>query len=104
MITWLKKIIAGNNPDFKKLCKEGAVIIDVRTPQEYRLSHIKGSINVPLSGLDKEVGKLTKLNKPVITCCLSGARSSVAKRMLSAKGVEVYNGGGWKRLESKIGS
>ncbi|MDP4264598.1 MAG: rhodanese-like domain-containing protein [Bacteroidota bacterium] len=102
MISWLKKLIGGNSPDLKKLYQEGAVIIDVRTPQEYKSGHIKGSINVPLQGLSKETGKLAKMNKPVITCCLSGGRSSAAKRILSARGIEVYNGGGWQGLQSKL--
>ncbi len=95
-------MISGDSPDLKKLFNEGAVIIDVRTPKEYKSGHIKGSINVPLQGLSKEISQLTKLNKPVITCCPGGARSSVAKQMLLRQGIEVYNGGSWQSLQSKI--
>ncbi|HEY6502437.1 MAG TPA: rhodanese-like domain-containing protein [Chitinophagaceae bacterium] len=103
MLSLIKKIFGtGNNTDFKKLCTGGAVIVDVRMPQEYRSGHIKGSINLPLPGLNKEIGKLKKMNKPVITCCLSGGRSSVAKKLLSRQGIEVYNGGSWQGLQSKI--
>ncbi len=102
MITWLKKLIASNKTDFKKLYSAGAIIVDVRMPQEYKSGHIKGSVNVPLPSLNKETAKLKKLNKPVITCCLSGVRSSSAKRALSQQGIEVYNGGGWRTLQSKI--
>lgn len=103
MLSWIKKLLnAGNKPDYNKLCTNGAVIVDVRMPQEYRTGHIKGSINVPLQGLNKEIDKLKKLNKPVITCCLSGGRSAVAKRILSQQGIEAYNGGGWQGLQSKI--
>ena len=34
---------------------EGAVLLDVRTPQEYREGHIPGSINIPLQQLDKAI-------------------------------------------------
>jgi len=103
MISWIKKWVAGGNkPDLKKLFADGALIVDVRMPQEYKSGHIKGSVNVPLPGLGKEIGKLKKLNRPVITCCLSGGRSAAAKRMLSGQGIEVYNGGGWQGLQSKI--
>ena len=102
MLTLIKKLFAGNG-NFKKLYKGGAVIIDVRMPQEYTAGHIKGSINVPLQSLNKEMGLLKKMNKPVITCCLSGRRSAVAKNMLAQNGITAYNGGGWQRLQTKIG-
>jgi len=104
MFSLIKKILTPkNNTDFKNLFAQGAVIVDVRMPQEYRSGHIKGSINVPLQELDKEVMKLKKLNKPIITCCLSGGRSAAAEKLLSHQGVEVYNGGGWQGLQLKIG-
>ena len=102
MITFLKKFIGGDETDLKKLYTDGAVIIDVRMPDEYREGHIKGSINVPLPNLSREIGILKKKNSPVITCCLSGGRSSVARKMLAEKGIEAYNGGGWRNLQSKI--
>lgn len=99
----LKRIFGnGNNTDFKQLLQVGVVIIDVRTPDEFKSGHIKGSINVPLQNLSKELVKIKKLNKPVITCCLSGGRSSVATKALAQSGIEVYNGGGWAGLQSKI--
>jgi rhodanese-related sulfurtransferase len=102
MISWIKSLLNGNKPDFKKLYSNGAVIVDVRMPQEFRAGHIKGSINVPLPNLKKEISSLKKMNKPVITCCLSGGRSSVARQQLSGQGIEAYNGGGWQGLQSKI--
>jgi rhodanese-related sulfurtransferase len=41
-------------------------------------------------------------NKPIITCCRSGARSGMAKSVLAAAGVEVSNGGAWFMLEKKL--
>ena len=79
-----------------------AQIIDVRTPAEYNGGHIKGSKNVPLQSLNQNLGKINK-NKPVITCCASGARSAAAKSILKNSGfTEVYNGGGWSSLKSKL--
>lgn len=99
----LKRIFGiGNDIDFKQLQQAGAAIIDVRTNDEFKSGHIKGSINVPLQNLSKESAKIKKLNKPVITCCLSGGRSSVATKALAQSGIEVYDGGGWTGLQSKI--
>lgn len=95
--------IFGGGPkvDLKEMVKQGAMIVDVRTPAEYQGGHIKGSVNIPLQILDKNIAKLKK-DKPVITCCASGMRSGSAKSMLKAKGFDVYNGGGWNSLQSKL--
>lgn len=98
----LSSIFGGTKVDFKKMVKDGAVILDVRTPAEYNGGHIKGSINIPLQSLDKNLGKLKK-DKVIITCCASGMRSASAKSVLKSKGFEdVHNGGGWASLQSKI--
>lgn len=92
----------GPKVDFKKLLKQGAVIVDVRTKQEFNQGRIKKSINIPLDSIQNELKKINK-NKPVITCCASGIRSWFAKNKLKANGfTEVYNGGGWMRLNTKI--
>lgn len=92
----------GKKYDYAGLIEKGAQIIDVRTPGEYKGGHIRGSVNIPLDSLQKQLSKIKK-DKPVITCCASGMRSQSAKTMLSANGFgEVYNGGGWMSLQQKI--
>jgi len=98
----LSSIFGGTKVDFKEMVKDGAVILDVRTPAEYNGGHIKGSINIPLQSLEKNLEKLKK-DKAIITCCASGMRSASAKSVLKSKGFEdVHNGGGWVSLQSKI--
>ena len=89
----------GSKPkvDFGELIANGAQIIDVRTPQEYKTGHIKGSKNIPLDKLNSQIGKINK-NKSVITCCASGMRSRSAKGILAKAGFDVHNGGGWTNL------
>jgi phage shock protein E len=104
MITFLKKLFGGTTVNFKELVSNGAVIVDVRSAGEYSAGHIPGSKNYPLDSIRSNVTGLKKLNKPVITVCRSGARSSQAKGILKAAGLEVYNGGPWTLLKSKIAS
>ena len=103
MLSFLKKLF-GSAPavDYVTLVKNGAQIVDVRTPGEYQSGHIGGSKNIPLQVLASKLNVLDK-SKPVITCCASGMRSASAKSMLLQKGFsEVYNGGGWTSLQSKL--
>ncbi len=88
--------------DFRQLYANRALIIDVRTPQEFNSGHIQDAINVPLQSLQKEVLSIKKQDRPVITCCLSGGRSSAAKNILAQAGIEVYDGGGWTALQASI--
>ncbi|TXI84512.1 MAG: rhodanese-like domain-containing protein [Crocinitomicaceae bacterium] len=102
MLEALKKMLGiGPKADFKELIKNGAVIIDVRSKGEFQGGHIRGAINIPLDRIQSEASKLKK-DKAIITCCASGMRSSSAKSLLQAKGFEVYNGGGWSSLNSKL--
>jgi phage shock protein E len=88
--------------DFKKMVADGAVILDVRTPQEFNSGHIKGAMNIPVQDLGSQLKRIKK-DKPVITCCASGMRSATAASVLKSAGfTEVYNGGGWNSLENKL--
>lgn len=102
MLKFLKKLLSGNSINYKELVNNGAVIIDVRSIAEFKSGHISGSKNYPLDSIRAKVAELKKLNKPVITVCRSGARSGVAKGILKSAGIEVYNGGAWNSLKSKI--
>lgn len=102
MLNILKSLFGGTKTDYAQLVKDGAQIIDVRTPGEYASGHIKGSKNIPLNELQGKM-KHIKKDKAVITCCASGMRSASAKGILKSNGyAEVYNGGGWSSLRSKI--
>jgi rhodanese-related sulfurtransferase len=103
MIAMLKKLLGlGKSVDFKALMKNGAQIIDVRTPGEFKTGHIKGAVNIPLQQFQIGMSKIKK-DKPVITCCASGMRSASAKNMLQSAGFkDVHNGGGWAGLNRKL--
>lgn len=103
MLSFLQKIFGGGNSvNYAELVKNGAHIIDVRTPGEYQGGHIPGSKNIPLQVLSSKMATLPK-NQPIITCCASGMRSASAKSLLTQNGfTQVYNGGGWASLRNKI--
>lgn len=82
--------------------EKGAVIIDVRTYEEFASGHIKDSKNIPLQIIESKINDIKKLNKPVIVCCKSGMRSSQANFILKRNGIETLNGGGWQSLQKNL--
>jgi len=101
MIELIKNLLGfGPKVNMKELMASGALVVDVRTPAEYKDGHIKGAINLPLQTLGNNLNKLKK-DQVIITCCRSGSRSGMAKRMLKANGFEqVHNGGPWTSLKA----
>ena len=81
----------------------GAVLLDVRSPQEYREGHVPGSQNVPLQQLDK-VEEVTENKDTVLyVYCRSGARSRQAVSLLQAMGyTNVHNIGGIAAYSGKV--
>ena len=99
MLALLKNLFGlGPKVDYKALLADGATLVDVRTPSEFRDGHIQGAINLPLQTLSSNLNKLSK-DQVIITCCRSGSRSGMARRQLQAAGfTQVYNGGAWSSL------
>ena len=77
-----------------------AILIDVRTPAEYRDGHIPGVVNIPLAEIEKRLGEIPK-DKKVVLICRTGNRSAQGTKFLRGKGFEnVFNSTGgmstWK--------
>ena len=103
MLNLLKNMFSSApEANYAELVKNGAIIVDVRTPGEFRSGHIKESINIPLDDIRNKIEELKKKNKVIITCCRSGNRSGMAKSMLESAGIECHNGGAWNVLNNQI--
>ena len=68
------------------LSTEGAVLLDVRTPEEYAEGHIEGSKNIPLQSIEKTESVITDKSTPLFVNCRSGARSAQATSILKRMG------------------
>jgi len=74
---------------------EEVVILDVRTPGEYRSGHVKGAMNVDYyANFEAEVQKLPK-DKIYLLHCASGRRSGEATAIMRRLGYKAYNIGGF---------
>ena len=95
-------------PDINQGVKEysttdGAVLLDVRTPDEYRQGHIPGSKNIPLQSINKVTGVIDNKATPIFVHCLSGARSRQASAILQQMGyTNVKNIGGISTYAGKV--
>lgn len=86
-----------NDNKFDELMEDGNyIIVDVRTSDEFNVSHIKGAINIPYDEID--VNKLSK-EKTIFVYCRSGARSKIAFDKLTAMGYEVYDLGAFDSID-----
>jgi len=79
------------------------LVIDVRTPGEFRSGAFPNALNIPLD--DMMAGKVDlgeNLDREIIVYCASGARSAYAQQVLMSKGfTNVKNGGGISAMMSK---
>ena len=71
------------------LIGNGAVIIDVRSPEEYEEDHLPGSINIPLALLRLRVRQFNE-RRQYILYCNDGSHSAVAAFLLSQNGFDAY--------------
>jgi len=81
----------------------GAVLLDVRTSEEYRDGHIPGSKNVPLQAIDKVASVVENKDTALFVYCYSGARSRQAVGQLQRLGyTHVNNIGGIAAYVGKV--
>ena len=89
-------------PGVKELIDKGALVVDVRTPQEFATGHYEGSVNIPLGELESKIELFGDKEKNIIVYCRSGNRSSMAKKILEKHGYKkVVDGGGLQDMKLK---
>lgn len=93
------KLLTQVSPDeARRLVKEGARLVDVRSRAEYASGHLPGSINVPVDELASKLEALGPKEQPKVLYCASGTRSAMARSMLKGHGfTQVFNLGAMSR-------
>ncbi|WP_299788282.1 rhodanese-like domain-containing protein [uncultured Shewanella sp.] len=82
----------------------GALIVDVRTAEEFAAGHLPNAINIPFEIIvsafkERKIAK----DKSVVLYCRSGRRSGIAFDALVAQGYSnSYNGGGYVPLMNSL--
>jgi len=75
------------NQEVQTLLSKNAIVIDVRTKEEFQMAHYKDALNIPYDEIEKHIKKLEAYkDKPIILYCRSGRRASIAKQTLEKYG------------------
>ena len=90
----------------RKHLTQGALVIDVRSPEEFRSGHVPDAINLPLGELRESLPHRVKdKNQVLLLHCLSGGRSGIAKGQARGLGyANTFNLGSYARAEKIVRS
>jgi rhodanese-related sulfurtransferase len=78
-----------------RLVAAGALLLDVRTPEEFGEGHLPAALNIPVGELERRLAEVGDHARPVVVYCASGRRSAEAARRLSSAGyAQVHDLGG----------
>ena len=102
----LKRMSFVSSEVARKHLAEGALVIDVRSAEEFRSGKVTGAINLPLGEVRAKIGQVAKdKQQPLLVHCLSGGRSAIAKQQLKSLGyANVFNLGSLERARKVCGS
>lgn len=88
MFSFFKKIASISINELQTKLNQNMILLDVRTPQEYKAGHITVAKNVPLNKIESYK---PKQNGKIFVICQSGMRSKKAARILEKNGYDVVN-------------
>ena len=74
--------------------KEGALVVDVRRPDEWVTGHARGAVHIPVDDMLNEAETNLPKDQDLLFICAAGVRSGLAAEMASALGFEaarLYN-------------
>ena len=103
MLQFLRQLFTNENTAvLQNAVKNGAYLVDVRTPGEFASGSVKGAVNIPLDKVQSQL-QAFKNKTSIVVFCRSGSRSSQAKSILMKNGfTNVINGGTWQHLKQIV--
>lgn len=101
LVAWLALGRGGGDIDgttARSLVAAGAMLLDVRTAEEYGAGHIDGAVNVPVDQVPRRLDELGPRERAMVVYCRSGRRSADAVAVLRRAGfANVHDLGGMGR-------
>jgi|SRR5690554_6281989 len=90
------------NQELLAAIKNGAFMVDVRTPVEFAADSVPRAVNIPLDKIPHRLSKFKGKDR-IVVFCKSGGRSAQAKDILEQSGFEnVINGGSWQKVNQYV--
>ena len=90
--------------DIRSMIKNGALIIDTRSSDEFSGGHVEDAVNIPYDLIPAAIEQhTTDKSEPIIVYCHAGVRSGIAKQSLEQLGfTHVINGGSYQRMQDLL--
>ena len=88
--------------EIKEYLAKGAIVLDVRTKEEWDEGHTEGAEHIVLTVIPLEIEKIKSWGKPIIAVCRSGGRSGQAAQFLANQGIDIINGGPWGNVDVHV--
>lgn len=102
MFNFLSGVATKDNTTLKEALAAGAMLVDVRSEEEFEYDRVEGAVNIPLEKLSEQLQKFEGKSS-VVVFCISGMRSSQAKHIIESCGVaQVINGVSSANVRSAI--
>lgn len=79
--------------NFRSLLHRGAVLLDVRTKEEFAGRHLPGAVNIPYEDIDQNIDAIKAWDKSVLVYGARDQRSLLAMRKLNNHGICAFNAG-----------
>jgi len=88
----------------RQLLREGALVVDVRSPAEFASAHLPGAVNLPFGDLNADAVRcIPDKSRVLLLHCLGGTRSGSALHQLKEMGyTSVFNLGSYNRAEGIV--
>ncbi len=85
-----------------KAIQNGALLVDVRTPEEFEAGHLEGALLIPYDQIPERLAEFgDDKNRPIVVYCRSGKRAGIAEETLRKAGfTNVLNAGGYENMKA----
>lgn len=83
-----------------KMINDGALLVDVRSPGEFKDGHLSGAKLIPVGEVASRIAEFgDDKDRQIVVYCKRGARAAKAESVLRENGfTNVFNGGGYSDL------